>query len=87
MKRAIAKLRAHEADARKDWAEKTSTDLARRFDAIRVEDLRVAAMTRSARGTATEPGQAYGESRAEPGHLPRDGGCWCTAWRIRRRAG
>ena len=57
VKRAIAKLRAHEADARKDWAEKTSTDLARRFDAIRVEDLRVAAMTRSARGTATEPGR------------------------------
>ena len=57
VKRALAKLRAHEADARKDWAEKTSTDLARRFDLIRVEDLRVAGMTRSARGTIAEPGR------------------------------
>ncbi|MGH3274218.1 MAG: RNA-guided endonuclease InsQ/TnpB family protein [Streptosporangiaceae bacterium] len=56
-KAAIARLRARETDARKDWAEKTSTDLARRFDLIRVEDLRVAAMTRSARGTRAEPGR------------------------------
>ncbi len=57
VKLAIAGLRAREADARKDWTEKTSTDLARRFDLIRIEDLRVAAMTRSARGTRTEPGR------------------------------
>jgi len=57
VKRAIAKLRAREADARKDWAEKTSTNLARRFDVIRVEDLRVKDMTRSARGTIAEPGR------------------------------
>ena len=56
VKRAIAKLRAREADARKDWAEKTSTDLVRRFDLIRVEDLRVTGMTRSARGTIPKPG-------------------------------
>ena len=56
VKRAIAKLRAREADARKDWAEKTSTDLVRRFDLIRVEDLRVTGMTRSARGTVPKPG-------------------------------
>lgn len=35
----IARLRAREADARRDWCEKVSTDLARRFDIIRVEDL------------------------------------------------
>jgi len=29
---AIARLKAREADARKDWAEKLSTELARRFD-------------------------------------------------------
>jgi transposase len=52
----IAKLKAREGDRRKDWAEQTSTDLARRFDLIRVEDLRVRAMTRSARGTAERPG-------------------------------
>jgi putative transposase len=57
VKRAIAKLRAREADTRRDWAEKTSTDLARRFDIIRVEDLQVAGMTRSAKGTAQNPGR------------------------------
>jgi putative transposase len=36
-KRAIAKLKARERDRRTDWVEKTSTDLARRFDLIRVE--------------------------------------------------
>src|SRR5450759_3722090 len=44
------------ADARKDWVEKLSTDLARRFDLIRVEDLRVRNMTRSAKGTVDAPG-------------------------------
>jgi putative transposase len=57
VKHAIAKLRAHETDARKDWAEKLSTDLARRFDVIRIEDLRVQDMTRSATGTMAEPGR------------------------------
>ena len=33
---------------RPTWVEKTSTDLARRFDVIRIEDLRVMGMTRSA---------------------------------------
>ena len=54
---AIAALRARETDRRKDWAEKASTDLARRFDIIRVENLDVAGMTRSARGTAEAPGR------------------------------
>jgi transposase len=54
---AIARLRAREADARKDWCEKTSTRLARRFDVIRVEDLSIADMTRSAKGTAARPGR------------------------------
>jgi transposase len=56
VKTAIAKLKASEADRRKDWAEKTSTDLARRFDLIRIEDLNVTGMTRSARGTIERPG-------------------------------
>ncbi|GAA0923273.1 RNA-guided endonuclease TnpB family protein [Kribbella koreensis] len=46
VKTAIAKLHARAGDRRKDWVEKTSTNLARRFDVIRVEDLRIAAMTR-----------------------------------------
>jgi transposase len=54
---AIARLRARETDRRKDWAEKTSTGLARRFDTIRVEDLQIRNMTRSARGTRQNPGR------------------------------
>jgi transposase len=53
----IARLKARERDRRKDWAEKTSTELARRFDLIRVENLNVVAMTRSAKGTTVRPGQ------------------------------
>jgi putative transposase len=57
VKTAIAKLRAREADRRNDWAEKLSTRLARRFDIIRIEDLNIPGMTRSARGTLIEPGR------------------------------
>jgi putative transposase len=64
VKVAIAKLRARERDRRKDWAEKTSTDLARRFDLIRVEDLRIPGMIRSARGTSEEPGQGVRQKAA-----------------------
>jgi transposase len=46
VKAAIARLYARARDRRKDWVEKTSTDLARRFDVIRVEDLRITQMTR-----------------------------------------
>jgi putative transposase len=54
---AIAGLHARETDRRKDWAEKASTDIARRFDVIRVEDLQIGNMTRSARGTREDPGR------------------------------
>ena len=54
---AIARLRARERDRRTDWAEKASTDIARRFDVIRVENLTIAAMTRSAKGTREDPGR------------------------------
>ncbi|MFD3402636.1 RNA-guided endonuclease InsQ/TnpB family protein [Kribbella sp. NPDC058693] len=46
---AIAKLHARATDRRKDWVEKLSTQLARRFDVIRVEDLKVAQLTRRPR--------------------------------------
>ena len=54
---AIARLRARETDRRKDWTEKTSTGIARRFDLIRVEDLQIKNMTRSAKGTRQNPGR------------------------------
>ena len=57
VKHAIARLRARETDRRRDWAEKTSTDIARRFDVIRVEDLQIGNMTRSAKGTPGDPGR------------------------------
>lgn len=56
VKAAIARVKAREADRRKDWVEKTSTDVARRFDVIRVEDLKIRNMVRSAQGTMQEPG-------------------------------
>jgi putative transposase len=48
-KLAIAKLKARETDRRKDWVEKATTDIARRFDTIRIEALDVPAMIRTAR--------------------------------------
>jgi putative transposase len=57
VKYAIARLRARETDRRKDWAEKVSTGIARRFAVIRVEDLQITNMTRSAKGTRDNPGR------------------------------
>ncbi len=54
---AIGRLRAREADRRKDWAEKTSTNIAERFDVIRIENLKIRNMTRSAKGTVRNPGR------------------------------
>jgi putative transposase len=61
VKHAIARLRARESDRRKDWTEKASTDIARRFDVIRVEGLQIGSMTRSARGTPQKPGRNVGQ--------------------------
>jgi putative transposase len=55
-KRAIARLRAREADRRRDWIEQTTTRLVRAHDLVAIEDLRVKQMLRSASGTADEPG-------------------------------
>jgi putative transposase len=57
LKLQIARLIARETNRRKDWAEKTSTDLARRFDVIRIERLNTVALKRSARGTVSNPGR------------------------------
>jgi len=62
-KLAIARIKARDADRRRDWVEKTTTDLARRFDTIRVEDLDVRAMTRSARGILDQPGLRVAQKR------------------------
>jgi putative transposase len=70
---AIAKLRARETDRRRDWVEKTTTDVARRFDTIRVEDLRVRVMTRSARGTRECPGTKVEQKRGLNREISRQG--------------
>jgi putative transposase len=72
-KRAIAKLKARERDRRKDWVEKTTTDLARRFDVIRVEALDVRAMTRSVRGTVEQPGAGVAQKRGLNRAISRSG--------------
>lgn len=60
---AIAKLKARETDRRKDWVEKVSSDVARRFDVVRIETLNIRAMTRSARGTADRPGTGVAQKQ------------------------
>jgi transposase len=53
----VARLKAREANRRKDWCEKTSTMLARTYDLIRFEKLNIKNMTRSAKGTVEQPGK------------------------------
>jgi transposase len=55
VKLAIAGMTALETNRRRDWLEKTSTDLAGRFDIIRVEALPVKQMMRSTGGTVEKP--------------------------------
>ncbi|ORW12171.1 transposase [Mycobacterium kyorinense] len=78
-KLSIAKLKARETDRRRDWVEKTSTDLARRFDTIRVENLNVRAMTRSARGTPEQPGVCVAQKRGLNCAIHRQGWGWLVA--------
>ncbi|MFJ9177504.1 RNA-guided endonuclease InsQ/TnpB family protein [Streptomyces sp. NPDC102360] len=52
----VSVLRARQVNRRKDWCEKTSTMLARTYDVVRFEKLDIKSMTRSAKGTSSEPG-------------------------------
>jgi putative transposase len=72
-KLAIAKLKARETDRRKDWIEKATTDIARRFDTIRIEALEVGVMTRSARGTVERPGRRVAQKRSLNRGIRRSG--------------
>jgi putative transposase len=55
-KRRLARLHARIADARADFLHKASTALAKSHGVVVLEDLRVSAMSASARGTADAPG-------------------------------
>jgi putative transposase len=72
-KRVIAKLKARETDRRKDWVEKATTHIARRFDTIRIEALDVRSMTRSARGTVEKPGVRVAQKRGLNRAIRRSG--------------
>ncbi|WP_234809669.1 RNA-guided endonuclease InsQ/TnpB family protein [Mycolicibacterium tusciae] len=72
-RRGIARLKPREKERRKDWVEKTTTDLARRFDTIRIEALDVRMMTRSARGTVDQPGTRVAPKRALNRAIGRSG--------------
>jgi len=56
-KQALAKVKAANTDRLNDWAQKASTQIARQYDLIRIEDLPIPNMTRSARGTLESPGR------------------------------
>jgi putative transposase len=73
LKARLGRLHAHNADARRDWAEKASTEVARGYDLIRVEDLDVRNMTRSARGTVARPGRHVGQKASLNGSILRSG--------------
>ena len=80
VKAAIAKLYARVTDRRKDWGEKTSTDLARRFDLIRVEDLRVKQLARRPKPKADpqRPGAYLPNRRRQKAGLNR--GILANGW-------
>ncbi|MGH3677873.1 MAG: RNA-guided endonuclease InsQ/TnpB family protein [Mycobacterium sp.] len=72
-KLAIANWKAREKDRRKDWVEKATTDIARRFDTSRIEVLDMRAMTRSARGTVEQPGVRVAQKRGLNRGISRSG--------------
>lgn len=53
----LARVHAQNADRRKDFIEKATTHLACTYDLIRIEDLRIRNMIRTARGTLENPGR------------------------------
>lgn len=59
----VAKLRAKEADRRKYTIEKITTELALTAHIVRIEDLKVSNMMRSAKGTLESPGTNVAQKR------------------------
>jgi putative transposase len=55
--RRVARLSARRARIRRDWQHRAALDLARRFSAVVVEDLKIKNMTASAKGTVARPGR------------------------------
>jgi Putative transposase DNA-binding domain/Probable transposase/Helix-turn-helix domain len=57
LKQKIARLRHHEANARKDWLHQLSTEIATSHGIGKLEKLRIKNMSASAAGTVEEPGR------------------------------
>ncbi|QFQ96985.1 transposase [Streptomyces phaeolivaceus] len=68
-----ARLKAREADRRKDWCEKTSTMLARSYDRVRFEKLNIKTMTAKAKAKPDpdDPDQYLKNGRAAKAGLNR----------------
>jgi putative transposase len=54
--RRLARAKEREANARRDWLHKKSREIVNAYDLIALEQLRLRAMTRSAKGTVEAPG-------------------------------
>lgn len=93
VKIAIAKLYARSVDRRRDWVEKLSTEIARRFDVMRVENLRISQMTRrprpipdSAPSGGYLPNRRRCKAALNRAILASGWGLWCVDWRTKRLA-
>jgi putative transposase len=53
----VAALSARAGRIRTDWCHRASTDIVRRFGTVAIEDLKIANMTASAKGTVERPGR------------------------------
>ncbi|MCX4738631.1 RNA-guided endonuclease InsQ/TnpB family protein [Streptomyces antibioticus] len=80
-----AKLKAQQANRRKDWCEKTSTMLARTYDLVRFEKLNIKNMTAKAkaRPDPEQPGQYLKNGRAAKAGLNR--AILAQGWGLLRR--
>lgn len=72
-KRQIARLRHREINRRKDVIEKLTTRLATEHDVIKIEDLKVQNMMKSAAGTIEEPGKNVAQKRGLNRGIARSG--------------
>ena len=63
-KRSMARLKHREINRRKDVIEKLTTSLAKGYDQILIEELKIKNMTGSAKGTLNEPGRNVAQKTA-----------------------
>jgi putative transposase len=82
----LARAKEREANARRDHLHKVALDLVRRYDRIVLERLAIRSMTRSAKGTAEEPGSGV-RRKAGLNRSLLDAGFGMLATLIREKAG